>query len=349
MTLEQKLQKILNDSVASGEECGCQLAVYRHGEQLFSLCAGNIGTDNGRKVDKNTLVPVFSVSKGIVTTMLHILAEKGKLSYDDKVTKFWPEYGCCGKEITTVKDVMTHRAGLFNLPKKLSQEECFHWETITAAMAAAEPEDRIGGIHHYHAYTYGVLAGAIAEKADGRPFRQILQEEILEPLNIDTMFFGLPAERHSNLAILDGSVFSDGRLGHNNPAILSGLNPSSNGCMNAEAIAKVYASLIGSGIDGVRLLSGDTVEKATVLMRSEDDPLIFEKWDKFGLGYALCGPRENLGRMFGHGGACGSEGFADKETGYAIGFTKNRLNATHPAHPTRNAISEALGLPERIW
>ena len=119
--------------------------------------------------------------------------------------------------------------------------------------------------------------------------------------------------------------------------------------MNAEAIAKVYASLIGSGIDGVRLLSGDTVEKATVLMRSEDDPLIFEKWDKFGLGYALCGPRENLGRMFGHGGACGSEGFADKETGYAIGFTKNRLNATHPAHPTRNAISEALGLPERIW
>ncbi len=347
--MEQELQKILDNAVASGEECGCQLTVYRHGKLLYNLCAGYTDATQSQKVDCKTLFPVFSVGKGIVSTLMHILAEKGKFKYNDLVTKYWQEYGCEGKEITTITDVMTHRAGLFNLPSHLSLEERFQWEVVSAALAAAKPEDRIGGIHHYHAYTYGVLTGFIAERADGRPFNQILKEEILEPLKIDTLFFGLPEDKFANLAKIDDTLFSDSRMEYNKPEVLSGLNPSSNGCMNADAIARVYASLIEDGVDGVRLLKKETVDNATVLMRSEDDPLNFESWDKFGLGYALCGPRENMGRMFGHGGAVGAEGFADKESGYAVGFTKNRINKTHPVHPTRNAISRVLGLRERIW
>lgn len=73
------------------------------------------------------------------------------------------------------------------------------------------------------------------------------------------------------------------------------------------------------------------------------------EWDKFGLGYALCGPEAPWNRMFGHGGACGSEGFADRTTGYAVGFTKNKLNRTHPVHPVRDRISDVLEIPVRVW
>ena len=349
MNLETKLQQILNDTVASGEECGCQLVVYRHGELLYDLSAGYTDASRKQKIDSQTLFPVFSVGKGVVTTLMHILAEHGILSYDDPVTKYWPEYGCNGKENTTIRDVLSHRAGLFTMPPELTLAERFDWATVSATLAAAVPEDTVGGKHHYHAYTYGVLTGIIAERAAGKPFEELLKENILEPLQIDTLFFGLPPEKFVNLAKIDGTIFSDVRIEYNEPNVLSGLNPSSNGCMNAGAIARLYASLIGSGADGVRLLRDDTIENATRLCRLPDEPLNFESWDKFGLGYALCGPRKNIGRMFGHGGAAGSEGFADKESGYAVGFTKNRLNTTHPVHPTRNAVSCTLGLPEGIW
>ncbi len=349
MNTEKKLQDILDSAVSSGEECGCQLTVYRHGELLYDMCAGYTDVSQSRKVTHETLFPVFSVGKGIASTLMHILAEQKKLSYDDKVVKFWPEYGCCGKEQTKISDVMSHRAGLFNVPSQLSFEEWFDWEKITSALAEAEPDERIGGIHHYHAHTFGALTGRIAELADGRSFRQILHDEVLKPLHIDTLFFGIPTEKYAELAPIDDSVYSDFRADFNKPAVLSGLNPSSNGCANARALARFYAAHIGNGVDGVRLLTPETVKNATILRRSEDDNLPFENWDKFGLGYALCGPQENMGRMFGHGGAVGSEGFADKETGYAVGFTKNRINTTHPAHPTRSAISRVLGIPERIW
>ena len=86
------------------------------------------------------------------------------------------------------------------------------------------------------------------------------------------------------------------------------------------------------------------------LCRHPDDPIPpGGTWAKFGLGYALLGEGERQGIQFGHGGALGSEGFADRETGIAVAFTKNMDQPTHPVHPIRNRISDVLGLPHRIW
>lgn len=351
MDLVRKLQEVLDRSVESGEECGCQLAVYRNGEFICDLSAGYTTPEKTRKVDSDTLFPVFSVGKGVATTMMLILRDQGKLDFDDPVVKFWKEYGVKGKEITTIRNVLSHRAGLYEVPPQLTLEERYQWETITSALAASAPFGPIGGKHTYHSYTYGALTGRIAELADGRPFRRILKEEILDPLQIDGMFFGISREQfEGNLAPIDGSagMMDDGRLSHNKFEVLHGLNPSSNGCINARSLAKMYASLIGKGLNGVRLVSEKTIEEATIPCRAKDDTDM-RNWDRFGLGYALSGPVGNYGKTFGHGGACGSEGFADKETGYAVGFTKNKLNRTHPNHPTRNAISEVLGLQNRIW
>ncbi|MBR2427742.1 MAG: beta-lactamase family protein [Lentisphaeria bacterium] len=350
MELAKKLQDVLDRSVESGEECGCQLAVYRYGELLYDLASGYTTPEQTKKVNTDTLFPVFSVGKGICTTLLLKLKDQGKFEFDDLVSKYWKGYEVNGKEMTTIRNVLSHRAGLYDVTG-IPWEDLFVWEKICKWMEEGVPGDTIGGMHHYHALTYGVLAGHLAELIDGRPFHQLLKEEILDPLQLDHIFFGISREDYeNNVAFIDGSIAKpeDTRPNYNQFAVLGGVNPSSNGCVNARNLAKMYASLIGNGVNGCRLVSEKTIDEATRICRApEDDNL--NNWDKFGLGYALCGPQGNYGRMFGHGGACGAEGFADKETGYAIGFTKNKVNRTHPVHPTRNEISKVLGLPERIW
>lgn len=348
--LVKDLQSVLNAAVESGEECGCQLAVFKHGELVCSLSAGYTDDKRTRKVDEQTLFPVFSVGKGVVTTLLHHLVEQGKLRYEDRVADFWPEFGCNGKEDTRIWHVMSHRAGLFEPPKSMDFLEWFDWNTITRALAEAAPAEKIGGVHHYHAHTYGALVGHIAELADGRTLRQLLKAELFDQLDISNIFFGISEEQYGNLAMLTkGNASSeDMRLLFNQREVLSGLNPSSNGCANALSLAKMYSGILPKTLGGNGFLKTETIEKATKLCRCQGDDDV-ANWDKFGLGYALCGPVENLGRMFGHGGACGSEGFCDMETGFAVGFTKNQLNLTHPVHPTRDEISRVLGLPSRVW
>lgn len=348
--LIKELQTVLNAAVESGDECGCQLAVFKHGELVCSLSAGYTDACHTQRVDEKTLFPVFSACKSVVTTLLHHLVEQGKISYDDKITKFWPEFGCNDKEDTRVWHVMSHRAGLFDTPKNLNLIEWFDWQKITRGLAASAPADVIGGMHHYHAHTYGVLTGHLAELCDGRDLRRLLQEELFTPLGLTEIFFGLSERHYDNLAKITQGTASEGdwRILLNNPLVLNGLNPSSNGCANALSLAKLYSAILPEALGGGEYLKPETIAKATTLCRCAED-VDMSCWDRFGLGFALCGPAGNYSRMFGHGGACGSEGFCDLETGYAVGFTKNLLNLTHPYHKTRNEISRVLGIPARIW
>ncbi len=348
--LTAEFQQVLDAAVESGEECGCQLTVYRHGKLVCELFSGWTTQDHFRKVDAQTLFPIFSVGKGVATTLIHILAEQDRLDYDAPVIRYWPEYGVNGKAGTTVRDILSHRAGLYDYPAGYPFEDWFNWSRVVPLLANMAPLDKIGGIHHYHAHTYGVLTGHLAECVTGRNLRELFESEIFTPLGIRRMFFGMPESCRNNLAPIDGrGLPPDFRTDFNRQAVLGGLNPSSNGVCNATSLARIYAALLPGGIDGVQLLKEETINQATVLCRAPEDTLDLSRWDKFGLGYALCGPAEDLGRMFGHGGACGAEGFADRKTGYAVGFTKNRLNTTHPVHPTRDAISRVLGIPERVW
>ena len=349
MDTVKQLQNALDRAVESGEELGCQLAVYKDGKLFCSLCSGFTSGERDRYVTGETLFPVFSVGKGVVTTLIHLLYEQGKIDYDAPVTQYWPEYGSCGKAETRLWHILSHRSGLYDFPADFAPDDKFDWERSSLALAGMEPLDTIGGMHHYHAQTYGVLAGRIAELATGRALNSLLKEYIFDQLGTDAVFFGLPADRFPECARIVADDPGAWQLEYNSMKILGGFNPSSNGCMNALSIARIYASLIGSGLHGKRLLKDETVDNATVLKRAPEDPVMPGEWAKFGLGYALCGPEGDLGRIFGHGGACGSEGFADKASGLAVGFTKNKASRNHPNHPLRNQISRILGIPERIW
>jgi len=344
--LNERLQKILNDATGNAEETACQLAVFKNGRLIVNIASG-------KEVTPESLFPIFSVGKGIMTTAFHRLVEKGIINYDTKIADVWPEFACNGKEEIRVWHVMSHRTGLHLLPPSITDNDLADWNKMCALIAKASPECPPGTKCNYQAQTYAWLLGETAHRADGRDFRRIISEEVLKPLKIqDSFFFGTTTDADKLLVRIDASNMPDKRSWHTdyiqNDAVRHGFIPSANGVANAYSIAKHYASLIGE-VDGNRLLKPETVENATVLRRASDDPILPTTWSKFGLGYALCGPDDNLGRMFGHGGAAGSEGFADKESGLAVGFTKNKIIASHPVHPVRDSISEVLGLKSRHW
>ena len=344
----EKLQLLLDEAVASGEESACQLAIYKSGRLVVDICAGE-------NIRSNTLFPVYSVSKGLTATLAHILYEEGKLDFDAPVSEYWPEFGCKGKENIKVWHIFSHRAGLWNMPPVKSFSDQANWQKMVEYMENAIPEEPDGKCR-YHGITFGWLAGEVIARAGKKSFNELFREKITEPLQITReWFFGTDDEAETRLVLPEAIAYAnycDWRsVFINDPAIRKACIPSANGIGSARAVAKVYAALSGNGVGGVRLLKDETIKYATQSRRADFDPLPdgVGKWAHFGLGWALAGSPENPGAMFGHGGALGSEGFAVPELELGIAFTKNKFNTTHPDHLLRNRISEVLNLKTRIW
>ena len=137
--LEMRLQALMDAATESGEECGCQLAIYWNGQQVLSLVSGYTTPERSVKIDEQSLFPVFSVGKGIMATAFHRLREKGKISCDTRVADLWPEFGCCGKENIRVRDILTHREALFELPEYGRIEELADWELMCRRMEKRTP------------------------------------------------------------------------------------------------------------------------------------------------------------------------------------------------------------------
>lgn len=354
--LIEKLQHALNAHVENGTECGCQLTIYRDGEMVCELSSGYLDDTETVKVDNNTLFPVFSAGKSVLTTLVHICVEKGFFKYDDHVSKYWKEYACNGKENTCIQHFLTHRAALWDFPADFAFKDRYNWEKSCMALEKSPLIGELNGFHEYHAYTYAVLLGRLIEKAVGKPLRSVLKEFILEPLEINDFFWGNPGMRNENTAKIipvhnaDGTPIINEWLEINKAEYLfDGLNPSVNTATTASALAKIHASLIGKGYKNIRLLSDNTIENAVKIRRHPNYPVKADEWDKFGLGYIVSGATEPWNRFFGQAGACGSEGFADRETLYAVGLTRNQQLASDPDYPLRNAISDILGIPRRVW
>lgn len=343
----KKLQGILDQAVEAGEECGLQLAIYDHGELAVDICSGFADRARSVEVTPQTLFPIFSCGKGVITAAFHMLAEKGLIRYDGRIADYWPEYGCCGKEDTLVWHALTHRAAVSFLPALDKQSDMADWELMCSKLARTVPTETPGGKCRYHAITFAWLIGETASRAAGMPFKEFIRREIIAPLGLEEeFFFGLDPDAESRYCQIDGPENDWCRQFMENPDIRRGFIPSANGVSSARALAKIYGA-VTAGVDGKKLLSDAAVRNAAILRRAPDDPC-GGTWAKFGLGWALpCAPENSS--LFGHGGALGGEGFADLEKGISLAFLKNHVTPTHPVHPVRDRISEALGLPIRHW
>ncbi len=341
--------------IASGQETGLQVAAYHQGRRVIDAWAGIADASTGRRVNGDTLFTVFSTTKGIVCTAIHMLAERKLLAYDDTVARFWPAFAARGKKAVTIRHVLTHTAGVPQMPDSVTPEMLCDWDRICAAIADLPPLWEPGTLTGYHSYTMGWILGEVLRRVDGRSIARFVQDEICAPLGLHSLFLGIPDREEPRVAFLEDAPLPEGApvrtelsmraapahlpasaVLFNRPDIRRASFPAAGGIMSARAIARFYASL-ATGVDGVRLLPPDRVALIAREQTRERDQVIGLNIRK-SLGYFLHGENgESISESpdsFGHPGAGGSVGCADPFHGLAIGFTKTRL--TFDLDPTRS-------------
>ena len=184
-------RNIFEKSISSGFELGGSIAVEVQGKKVIDLWGGHLDHSQSKAWEENTLVNVFSTTKGIAAICLLQLIEKGLLDIEKPVCEYWPEFSVNGKENIPVKYLFCHKAGLCGVREPLESGAFSNWDLITSELAKQEPLWEPGTAHGYHAITYGHLVGELLRRIDGRTIGQYFKEEIAEPLNLD-FWIGLP-------------------------------------------------------------------------------------------------------------------------------------------------------------
>jgi CubicO group peptidase (beta-lactamase class C family) len=348
-------------------EVGAAFAAYIDGEQVVDLWGGLADRARGAAWRQDTLVPVFSGSKGLVAACMLLLIERGALELDAPVCRYWPEFAARGKEGILVRDVVSHRAGLPGLLTPVTLEQATDDARMAALVAAQEPIAVDGPV--YHAVTFGWLCGELVRRLDGRSVGRFLHEEIAEPLGLE-LWIGLPESLEPRVATLErGAKFGDGlvvareadevawSIWSNPPRFAEGelaANlrfwhaaevPATSGIASARSLARLYGCLAcGGELDGARLLSPETIEAGRRPLAQGRDPYLDEPL-AFGIGFELQTAEMGLGPepdAFGHSGAGGSihGAWPGLRTGFS--YAPNVLTPLSGTDPRGAALLSAL-------
>lgn len=186
---------------------GAAVCVYHRGERVVDAWAG-VRDAKGSPWRGDTMSLSFSTTKGVTSTALHLLADRGLVDYDKPVAHYWPEFAAAGKGEITVRHLLAHEAGLYRIRGRIEHaEHMLDWQRVTEALAAAEPSHRPGAYNAYHALTFGWLVGELVQRVAGMSFADFVRTEIADPLGVDGLFIGVPeAERGRVAQLLGGEL-----------------------------------------------------------------------------------------------------------------------------------------------
>ena len=186
-----KARNIFEKSLEDGFELGGAICLEVKGEKVLDLWGGYKDQDRNETWEENTIVNVFSTTKGIAAICLLQLIEKGLIDIEKSVSNYWPEFSQSGKEDIPVKYLFCHKSGLCGVREPLETGAFSDWDLICNQLAKQEPLWEPGSAHGYHAITYGHLVGELLKRVDGRTIGTYFKEEIAEPLDLD-FWIGLP-------------------------------------------------------------------------------------------------------------------------------------------------------------
>ncbi|MDQ1043060.1 serine hydrolase domain-containing protein [Streptomyces sp. V4I2] len=353
-------------------ELGAAVTVVVDGETVVDLWGGWSDAAGTLPWERDTLVNVWSTTKGPVALCAHILADRGLLDFDAPVAVYWPEFAAAGKEKVLVRHLLSHRAGLAGLREPHTLAQLCDWEVTVERLAATEPWWEPGTRSGYHALTYGFLVGEVVRRVSGLLPGAFLEREVTGPLGID-FTVGLPEQEAGRAAELvhppaassseQAAVFSQlapaalaslanplvGATEANTPEWRAAEIPAANGHGTGRAVAALYGIFAGRGsYDGHRVLSPDAAERVREGQGSCRDLVLgagFENETEIGLGLWLSGPNGSYGpnpRAFGHDGFGGSCGLADPEAAVSLGYVMNRMGPHIADDPRKMALIDAL-------
>ena len=189
-----KLADVFRRNMTSGQEIGAAFAVYRDGKKVVDLWGGYRNGITKEPWQEDTMVLVFSTTKGVSSLAVAVAASRGLISYDAKVADYWPEFAQADKEAITVRQLMSHQAGLPVIDQPLTLGDLAEPAKMSAKIAAQRPAWTPGESHGYHNISLGLYESELIRHADpgGRTLGRFFAEEIARPLGLD-FYIGLPA------------------------------------------------------------------------------------------------------------------------------------------------------------
>lgn len=351
-------------------EVGASFCAFHRGRKVVDIWGGYAEVDESRPWEEDTLVNVYSTTKGLATIAMAVLYDEGGFDYDQKVVDWWPEFGAEGKEDVTIAQLLSHQAGLCGVDTKLEVEDLYDWEKMVALLAAQKPWWTPGKGAGYHAVTWGYFPGELIRRITGKTLGQYFHEKVAAPLNAD-FYIGLPDSEMDRVATLNGpnrarklprAPAGNIEMPRLYPVAL--LNPSispfrhacsyewrkseiaaANGQANARGIATIYAALsMGGELDGTRIISEQAIAEAVKPEVDMQEDLVLGRPLRRSRGFILntegaYGPSPDA---YGHAGAGGSVGYADPDNQVAVGYAMNQMQADLAAEPRSVLLSKAL-------
>jgi CubicO group peptidase (beta-lactamase class C family) len=363
------------DLYRSGVHPGLQLCLRREGEVVLDRAIGHArgngpaDSEDTPKVPMTTETPacIYSASKAVTAMVVHLLDERRMLHIGDRVSEYIPEYAQKGKEGTTIAHVLAHRAGVPSMPKEaLDLDSIDDWDRMVRLICEAKPSVRPGRLLAYHAVSGGYILGEIVRRVTGKTVREVLAEEILDPLDFRWGNYGVAPEDVEQVAppyvtgppllpplstlvkrVL-GSPLAEVVELSNDPRFLTALVPSANVVTTANELSRFFEIFREGGeLDGVRVMEPRTIRRAlTEQSHLEIDfSLVFPTRFSYGLMLgadyvSLYGRDTDL--AFGHLGLINIMGWADPEREISVGLITTGKAIVYPELPRFYGVMQRI-------
>jgi len=354
--VRDRLKPLFQENFNKFGELGAALSVWQNGKPLIDLCGGFCDARREKPWTADTVVLVWSSTKGIGSaSLLHVL-QQHKIEPDQRVAEFWPEFGAGGKDKITLAQLLSHQAGLCALDRRV---DVLDYNSVVRALEAQKPLWPPGTAHGYHARTFGFLLDELVRRIAGKTLSDYWRENFARPLRLD-FWIGLPETENARVATVYAAksgkppepkqfyrdLVTPGTLARrtftspyglnviskmNDPHIRAEPIVSFGGIGSASALAKFYSMLANGGsLNGKIFFSPKTIEWTTTTL-SDGFDRVFQIATAFSAGF-MKDSRDAVRRMFGppetafgHPGAGGIHAFADPENGIAFAHVMNQM------------------------
>jgi CubicO group peptidase (beta-lactamase class C family) len=308
--LLERLKPLFQENFEKLGELGAAVSVWQNGKPLIDLCGGFCDAGREKPWTADTLVLVWSATKGIGSAcVLHALQQQ-KIKLNRAVADFWPELEQADKDKITLEQLLSHQAGLCALDQRV---DVLDYDGVIRALEAQAPLWPPGTAHGYHARTFGFLLDELIRRLTGKTLSEYWQENFARPLELD-FWIGLPEEQNSRVATIyaaksgkppePAKFYSDlvtpGTLARktftspyglnviskmNDPHIRAQPNVSFGGIGSASALAKFYSMLANGGtLDGQSFFSEKTIQWMTTTL-SDGIDRVFQIPTAFSAGF----------------------------------------------------------------
>jgi CubicO group peptidase (beta-lactamase class C family) len=359
-------------------ELGGAVCVYRHGEKVVDLWGGRRDRTSGEPWREDTMVLVYSTTKGLSAMVMALAHSRGLLDYEERVAAYWPEFAQQGKDAITIRQLLSHQAGLFGFDEPVDRAVVADLDRLAGVMARQRPEWTPGERQAYHAISLGFYEGELIRRVDPahRSLGRVFAEDIAAPLGLDfhiRLPESIPDERLAPLEspsiarmltgmplslLLDGfrkrSVLYRSLIANPGTALplvpehVYARNlevPSGGGVGTARAIAHAYSVFATGGRElGLRPETLAALEAPAVAPRLGFHDECLKGEVQLSLGFMKPSATWPFAgpRAYGAPGAGGSLGFADPETGIGYGYVTNRMGTRISGDPRDEALRDAV-------